>query len=146
MSAVISSNSSPAGTRRISLSASSCLSGYLCLIGSVALLSRRRFRDPPEPGLRERKSPTTIRRSSQSHSTPWGEDGLRVIRGGYRNTLSNVAETVTLIRWSDAAGILGVETREILDLIAAGELEPVRQPDDLYVRREQVENLKARRL
>lgn len=69
-----------------------------------------------------------------------------MIRGGYRNTLSNVAETVTLIRWSDAAGILGVETREILDLIAAGELEPVRQPDDLYVRREQVENLKARRL
>jgi hypothetical protein len=55
-------------------------------------------------------------------------------------------ETATLIRWSDAADILGVDTREVLDLIAAGELEAVRQPDDLYLRREQVEALRARRL
>ena len=42
--------------------------------------------------------------------------------------------TATLIRSPDAAELLGVDTREVLDLIVAGELEPVRRPDDLYVR------------
>ena len=45
---------------------------------------------------------------------------------------------------ADAAGILGVDTRKVLDLIVSGELEPVRLPDDLYVRRDQVYALRTR--
>jgi hypothetical protein len=52
--------------------------------------------------------------------------------------------TATLLRWPDAAPLLGVDTRTVLDLIVAGELQPVRLPDDLYVRREQVDTLRAR--
>jgi hypothetical protein len=53
----------------------------------------------------------------------------------FRRSASSYARLVTttaiLVRWSDAAGILGVDARRVLDLIAAGELEPVRRPDDL---------------
>jgi hypothetical protein len=52
--------------------------------------------------------------------------------------------TGTLMRWPDAAPLLGVDTRTVLDLIVVCELEPVRLPDDLYVRPEQVETLRAR--
>jgi hypothetical protein len=52
--------------------------------------------------------------------------------------------TATLIRWSDAADLLAVDTRVVLELIVAGELESVRRPHDLYVRREQVEHLRTR--
>ncbi len=45
---------------------------------------------------------------------------------------------------ADAAGILGVDIRKVLDLIVGGELEPVRLPDDLYVRRDQVYALRTR--
>ena len=45
---------------------------------------------------------------------------------------------------ADAAGILGVDTRKVLDFIVSGELEPVRLPDDLYVRRDQVYALRTR--
>ncbi len=55
-----------------------------------------------------------------------------------------MAATAALMRWPGAAPLLGVDTRKVLDLIVAGELEPVRLPDDLYVRREQVETLRAR--
>ena len=55
-----------------------------------------------------------------------------------------MAVTAALMRWSDAAPLLGVDSRKVLDLIAVGELEPVRRPDDLYVRREEVEALRAR--
>jgi len=61
-----------------------------------------------------------------------------------RHTLSVVPSAATLIRWPDAAGILGVNTRRVLDLIAAGGLEPVRRPDDLCVRRDEVETLRTR--
>jgi hypothetical protein len=40
---------------------------------------------------------------------------------------------------------LGVDARVVLDLIVASELEPIRQADDLYVRRDQVEALSPRR-
>ena len=53
--------------------------------------------------------------------------------------------TTALMRWPDAAPLLGVDTRTVLDLIVAGELEPVRLADDLYVRRHQVEALRKRR-
>ena len=53
--------------------------------------------------------------------------------------------TPTLFRWPDAAPLLDFETRVALDLIVSGELAPVRRPDDLYVRGEQVETLRARR-
>jgi hypothetical protein len=52
--------------------------------------------------------------------------------------------SATLIRWPDAADLLAVDTRVVLELIVAGELEPVRRPDDRYVRREQVEHLRTR--
>jgi hypothetical protein len=57
-----------------------------------------------------------------------------------------MAATAALLRWPDAAPLLGVETRQVLDLIVAGELKPVRQPDDLYVRRDQVDALRTRRV
>jgi hypothetical protein len=47
------------------------------------------------------------------------------------------------MRWFDAAPLLGIHTRDVLDLIVAGELEPVRPPEDLYVRREQVGALRT---
>ena len=56
----------------------------------------------------------------------------------------DMVPTATLIRSPDAAEPLGVDTREVLDLIVAGELEPVRRPDDLYVRSEDIEALRAR--
>lgn len=46
-----------------------------------------------------------------------------------------MAVTAALIRWPDAAPLLGVDTRKVLDLIVARELEIVRRPDDLYVKR-----------
>jgi hypothetical protein len=55
-----------------------------------------------------------------------------------------MAATASLMRWPDAAPLLGVDTREVLDLIVASELEPFRRHDDLYVRREEVERLSAR--
>jgi len=57
-----------------------------------------------------------------------------------------MAATAALLRWPDATPLLGVETRQVLDLIVAGELKPVRQPDDLYVRRDQVDALRTRRV
>jgi hypothetical protein len=33
--------------------------------------------------------------------------------------------TAMLVRWHDAAPLLGVDTRTVLDLIVAGNLEPV---------------------
>jgi len=48
-----------------------------------------------------------------------------------------MAATAALTRWPDAAPLLGVDTRKVLDLIVAGQLEAVRLPDDLCVRREQ---------
>jgi hypothetical protein len=61
-----------------------------------------------------------------------------------RHTLDCVPAPTTLVRWPDAADILGVNTRRVLDLIVSGELEPVRLPDDLYVRRDQVYALRTR--
>ncbi len=55
-----------------------------------------------------------------------------------------MAAGTTLMRWPDAAPLLGVDTRVVLDLIVVGDLEPVRRPDDLYVRRDQVDTLEAR--
>jgi len=57
-----------------------------------------------------------------------------------------MSATATLMRWPDAAPVLGIETREVLDLIVAGELNPVRQHDDLYVRRDEVDTLTASRV
>jgi hypothetical protein len=57
-----------------------------------------------------------------------------------------MAATPALMRWPDAAPLLGVDTRKVLDLVVAGELEAVRLPDDLYVRRDQVEALSARQV
>jgi hypothetical protein len=57
-----------------------------------------------------------------------------------------MAATAALLRRPDAAPLLGVETRQVLDLIVAGELKPVGQPDDLYVRRDQVDALRTRRV
>jgi hypothetical protein len=45
--------------------------------------------------------------------------------------------TAMLTRWPYVAPVLGVDTRTVLDLIVAGQLEAVRLPDDLCVRREQ---------
>ena len=50
----------------------------------------------------------------------------------------------TLMRWPEAAPLLGAAARTVLDLIVEGELDPIRRPDDLYVRRDQVEALRAR--
>jgi hypothetical protein len=56
-----------------------------------------------------------------------------------------VAETTTLVRWPEAADVLAVDTREVPDLIATTELVPIRPPDDLYVRRDQIEALRDSR-
>jgi hypothetical protein len=45
--------------------------------------------------------------------------------------------TAMLMRRPDVAPLLGVDTRTVRDLIVAGQLEAVRLPDDLCVRREQ---------
>jgi hypothetical protein len=45
--------------------------------------------------------------------------------------------TAMLMRWPDVAPLLCVDTRTVRDLIVAGQLEAVRLPDDLCVRREQ---------
>ena len=55
-----------------------------------------------------------------------------------------MAAGTTLMRWPDAAPLLGVDTRVVLDLIVVGDIEPVRRLDDLYVRRDQVDTLQAR--
>ena len=47
------------------------------------------------------------------------------------HTLSRVPAHATLVRWPDAAGIVGIDTRRVLDLIVSGELDPFRLPDDL---------------
>jgi hypothetical protein len=54
-----------------------------------------------------------------------------------------MAAGTSLMRWPDAAPLLSVNTRKVLDLIVAGKLEPIRLSDDLYVSREQVDALRA---
>jgi hypothetical protein len=39
-----------------------------------------------------------------------------------------MAATAALLGWPDAAPLLGVDTRKVLDLIVAGELEALRLP------------------